>query len=216
MLPVYTIPESITEKIPEAEQRAMEARQNCFVQIGIVGEAVQILHGILESMEVSSSLLEDSVEQQGKSGNIKVINGWKDCDVSITLTLIDLPTIDWAQNIVTPNITRYDCLAEIVGWFRSMKDGKPQIYTIHHPHIKSWGARQFIYNSLKSSESRTKQTITCTLEFDEYDSTSGKSQDRQLGIKTTEKKASAEPQNPVVSDKDRAGLGKLEDIYAKS
>jgi hypothetical protein len=95
-----------------------------------------------------------------------------------------------------------------------MKDGVPRIFTIGHPHVAAWGAREFIYSDLKTSDSRGKKIITCTLEFDEYDSTAGKSQDRQLGAKTAEEGGRAAV-TPPVSDKTRGGLGKLEDRYAK-
>jgi hypothetical protein len=183
------------------------------VSIGVVGEAVRVLPGILESIEISSSLMEDSVQQEGKSGSIKVIHGWKDSDISINLILLDIPTIERGK--VTPNVTRHDCLAQIVGIFKTMKDGKPQIYTVHHPHLVAWGARQFIFAGLKSSESNAKQMIKCTLDFDEFDSTTGKSQDRQIGIQAAEQSAPAAEQEPYIPDNTRAGLGTLEDKFAK-
>jgi hypothetical protein len=93
-----------------------------------------------------------------------------------------------------------------------MKEGLPQIYTIHHPHVAAWGAREFIYNDLKSSDSREKKIITCTLEFDEYDSVTGKSQERQIGTKIAAE-GEAAAGTPPVSDKTRAGLGRLEARY---
>jgi hypothetical protein len=172
------------------------------VSIGVVGEAVHPLPGILESIEVSDSLLVDSVKKEGKSGATKVIHGWEDADVSIKVTLIDNPT---------EGKTRFDYLAEITGWFTKVKDGKPQIFTLNHPLLAAWGSRQFIYYSLNSSETRGKQKISCSLEFDEYDSSTGKSQERQMGAKTAE--TEAVPPQPPVSDKTRMGLGKLEGQY---
>jgi hypothetical protein len=212
ILPSFTIPSNILESLPQAQQWVEKAKENNFISIGVVGEAVRVLPGILESIEISDALLIDTVEQQGKSGDIKVISGWADCDLAINLLLIDIPKI--TGNTMTPTISRYDCLAEMVSTFKKMKDGVPQIYTVHHPHITAWGAKEFVFNSLKSSESRTKGIITCTLEFDEYDSTAGKSQDRQIGIIITEQEEAAEPQNPYVPDHTRRGLGKVEDTYA--
>jgi hypothetical protein len=214
ILPAYNIPEAIVKAIPQIRQWAEKSKEENYVSIGAVGEAVHVLPGFLESIEVSDSLLEDSVEQEGQSGSIKIIHGWKDCDVSITLTLIDIPTIDMANYTVTPNVSRYDCLKEIAGWFKKMRDGMPQIYTIHHPHVAAWGAREFIFNELKSSQSRAQQIITCTLDFDEYNSTTGKSQDRQIGIQIVEQSRKNEDAPPVADDT-RAGLGKLENKYAK-
>jgi hypothetical protein len=213
ILPSPAVPEAIAAKISQIRQWTENARNERFVSIGAVGEAVHVLPGFLDSIEVSSSLLEDNVELEGQSGSVKVVHGWKDCDVSINLILIDIPVINGSQ--VTPQVSRFDCLAEIAAWFKKMKDGKPQVYTIHHPHIAAWGAREFIYYSLKSSQSREKQIITCTLEFDEYNSTSGKSQERQIGIDLAAQAEAAAPPSPPVDDGTRRGLGELEAQYAK-
>jgi hypothetical protein len=52
------------------------------------------------------------------------------------------------------------------------------------------------------------------LDFDEFDSTIGKSQDRQLGIREFKQSAPQVEQTPYIPDKTRNGLGKLEDHYA--
>jgi hypothetical protein len=213
ILPAYTPPESIIQYLPEVRAWAEQARDEGFLSIGVVGEAVHVLPGFLDSIEASSSLLEDSVEQEGKSGTIKVIHGWKDCDVSINLILLDIPIVDSAQCKVTPDITRHDCLSQIAALFKKMKDGQPQIYTVHHPHLVAWGAREFIFAGLKSSESRGKGILTCTLDFDEYDSTVGKSQDRQIGIQQVEQSAPPAEQEPYIPDETRSGLGKVEAKY---
>jgi hypothetical protein len=213
ILPAFSVPATILESLPQAQQWIEKARQNNTIAIGVVGEAVRVLPGILDSIEVSDALLVDTVEQQGKSGDIKVISGWADCDVAINLLLIDIPKIEGTK--VIPDTSRHDCLAEMVSWFKRMKEGVPQIYTVHHPHIIAWGAKEFIFKSLKSSENRTKGIITCSLAFDEYDSTAGKSQDRQIGVIITEQEKAAEPQNPPVSDHTRLGLGKIEESYAR-
>jgi hypothetical protein len=174
------------------------------VSIGIVGEAVHTLPGILESIEVSDSLLVDSVKKEGKSGSTKVVHGWEDADVSIKITLIDDPA---------GGKTRFDFLAEIAGWFTKVKDGKPRVFTLNHPLLAAWGSRQFIYYSLNSGETRGKQKINCSLEFDEYDSSTGKSQERQLDAQSAGGEAS--PPEPPVSDKDRMGLGKMEAIHGR-
>ena len=184
-----------------------------FVKIGVAGEGEpRTLPGILDSIEVSDALLVDSAETEGKSGSVKIISGWADADVAIKLLLIDIPNI--TNEAVTPYVTRFDCLKEIAGVFRQMKNGKPRVYTILHPHVAAWGIREFVFNSLKSEESRGKRIITCSLEFDEFDSVSGKSQDRQLGPPPAAATVEAAAV-PLVGGKDRAGLGELEAKYAK-
>jgi hypothetical protein len=210
-------------------QWVQQSKESGLVSIGIVGEAVYVLPGILDSIEVKSSLLTENISQQGKSGEVKIVSGWSDADVSITLILLDIPKLDIAAGTATPDITRHDCLAEITATFKQMKeDGEPQTYTIHHPHIKAWGAREFLFSDLKSSESRGRQKITCTLEFDEYDSAAAKMQERQLAAaqaeaaqngkpskpKKAKKGEAALPTQPLVADRTRRGLGNLEAQYA--
>jgi hypothetical protein len=44
------------------------------------------------------------VETADKSGSVKIISGWADADISITLLLIDIPK--YTGNTVTPDQTR--------------------------------------------------------------------------------------------------------------
>jgi hypothetical protein len=204
--------------LPAIRSRAAEfnswierVRAENFVKIGVVGEGEpRTLPGILDSIDVSDALLVDNAETEGKSGSVKIISGWADVDLTINLFLIDIPKI--TNESVTPFVTRFDCLKEIAGYFKQIKDGKPRVYTILHPHVAAWGIREFVFNSLKSGESRGKRIITCSLEFDEFDSVSGKSQDRQLGLPPAPPAETAA--TPLVSDEDRAGLGKLGAAYA--
>jgi hypothetical protein len=183
-----------------------------FIKIGVSGQGDPVyLPAILDSIEVSGSLLVDEAGSEGKSGSVKIISGWADCDVAVNLILIDIPLENGRE--LTPNVTRFDCLKEITQVFKRLDGNRPCVYTLQHPHISAWGAREFIFNSLKSSESRGKRTINCTLEFDEFDSAIGKSQDRQLGAASDTAVVTSE--NPVVPDTTRRGLGELEARYAK-
>jgi hypothetical protein len=185
-----------------------------FVKAGVSGEGEpQTLPGILDSISVGGKLLEDNVETADKSGSVKIISGWSDCDLSISLILIDIPT--YTADTVTPGVTRFDCLKQISQTFKRQKDAKPCVFTVQHPHINAWGLSEFIFVDLKSRESRGKRIITCTLEFDEYDSRSGKSQDRTLGATISMDAAATTSENPVVTDEQRAGLGAMEAKYGR-
>jgi hypothetical protein len=208
-----TLPE-ILSRASEFNQYIKQVNAENFIKIGVSGEGEpKMLPGIMDSIQVGDSLLEDSVETADKSGSVKIISGWADADISITLILIDIPA--YTHNMVTPATTRFDCLAEIVKVFKQMEERKPCVYTVQHPHINAWGLREFIFVNLKSSEDRKKRIITCTLEFDEFDSGSGKSQDRQLGMSESTASAEAKSENPIVADETRRGLGALEGTYAK-
>jgi hypothetical protein len=209
--PGNTIP-TILARAAEFNQYIEKVSAENFVKVGVVGEGEpRVLPGILDSIAVGDALITDDAETEGKSGSVKIISGWADADVTISLLLIDIPKV--TNEAVTPNVTRFDCLKEIASYFKQMKDGKPRVYTIQHPHVAAWGIREFIFNDLKTTESRGRRIITATLEFDEFDSTSGKSQDRQLSAAVDTTVVTSE--NPVVGDDTRRGLGKLEGQYAK-
>jgi hypothetical protein len=218
-LPDFTFPgdtlPGILSRANEFNQYVEQVSAENFIKIGVSGEGEpRLIPGILDSVEVSDALLTDDAKTSGKSGSVKIISGWADSDVTINLLLIDIPSI--TNNAIIPNVTRFDCLREIIRYFKQMKEGKPRVYTIQHPHLKAWGLQELLFNSLKSSESRGKRIITCTLEFDEFDSVAGKSQDRQLGAAQNAAAAQEEKSiTPPVSDKTRGGLGKLEAQYAK-
>ena len=186
-----------------------------FIKAGVSGEGEGVtLPGILDSISVGDSLLEDSVETADKSGSVKIISGWADADISITLLLIDIPT--YTADTFTPGVTRFDCLKQIAGTFRQKdSEGKPCVYAIQHPHFSAWGIREFLFSKLKSSESRVKRIITCTLDFTEFDSTVGKSQDRLLASMEAEAAAPVTSETPEIGNDQRAGLGKMEGKYGR-
>jgi hypothetical protein len=186
-----------------------------FIKAGVSGEGDgATLPGILDSISVGDSLLEDSVETADKSGSVKIISGWADADISITLLLIDIPT--YTAEAFTPGVTRFDCLKQIAGTFRQKdSDGKPCVYAIQHPHFSAWGIREFLFSKLKSAESRGRRIITCTLEFNEFDSAVGKSQDRLLASMEAAQAAPVTSEDPVIGNDQRAGLGKMEGKYGR-
>jgi hypothetical protein len=186
-----------------------------FIKAGVSGEGEPVtLPGILDSISVGDSLLEDSVETADRSGSVKIISGWADADISITLLLIDIPT--YTAQAFTPGVTRFDCLKQITGTFRQKdSEGKPCVYAIQHPHFSAWGLRKFLFSKLKSSESRGKRIITCTLDFTEFDSTVGKSHDRLLVSMEAAATAPVTSENPEIGNEQRAGLGKMETKYGR-
>ncbi len=226
-LPDFSFPSNshpaILARAAEFERYIEKVSEENFIKMGIVGDGQPVwIPGIVESIAVSDSLLVDSINTKGTSGSTKIISGWADSDITIQLILIDLPR--YSSDSIVPDITRFDCLKEIRKRFKAQKDGTPCVYTLQHPHIQAWGLKDFIFNDLKSSETRGKRIIHCTLEFDEFDSVSRKSQDRQLlssgqlPFEKSSSRASAKPTRsvkPLVADDKRAGLGKLEAKYAK-
>jgi hypothetical protein len=172
-----------------------------------IGSPPEELPGIVESIEVSDALLIEDADTQGRSGKVKIVQGWDDADLLITLSLLDNPGA---------GKTRWDYLKQIAGVFKKVADsGKPEVYLLTHPMINAWGVKQLLFSNLRSSEMRTRRKVSLTLEFVEYDPTAGIVQDRQAPA--GEAKTADEPvsQTPIVSDQQRRGLGSLEERYAK-
>jgi hypothetical protein len=211
--PSGTLP-AILSRSAEFNSYIEKVNAENFVAVGVSGEGEpQVLPGILDSIEVSDSLLVDDAEMSDKSGSVKIISGWSDSDITINLLLIDIPKA--TNEAVVPNITRFDCLKQITSVFKQMKDGAPRVYTIAHPHIAAWGLREFIFNGLKSSESRGKRIISCSLEFDEFDSVSGKSQDRALGASVAMESPAVISQDPEVPEETKREFGAQEAKYVE-
>jgi hypothetical protein len=68
---------------------------------------------------------------------------------------------------------------------------------------------------LKSSESRGKRIITCTLDFAEFDGIIGKSQDRMLVSMEAAAAVPVTSEDPPIGNEQRAGLGRMEERYGK-
>ena len=176
-----------------------------------IGSPPEELPGIFESIRISNSLLTEDAEIQGRSGKVKIVQGWDDVAIAISLSLIDHPG---------SGKTRWDYLEQITGAFKKVADdGKPEIYTLSHPMISSWGTKKLIFSNLETTENRTRRKITVNLNFMEYDSAPGIIQDRQSSSSAAEGPNQADiaaaQERMLVSDSQRAGLGKQEERFAK-
>jgi hypothetical protein len=170
-----------------------------------IGSPPEDLPGIIESVDISDSLLIENTGVQGRSGKVKVIQGWDDVDLKITLSLIDNPRA---------RQTRFDYLKIITGIFKKVgEDGKPEVYTLCHPMINAWNTKQFVISSLRTTESRNRRIIHVTIEFIEHDSFSGVIQERQSTNDTAD--TTEIETAPLVSDEQRRDLGQLENRYAQ-
>jgi hypothetical protein len=171
-----------------------------------IGSPPEALPGIVESVKISAALLIEGAGMQGRSGKVKVVQGWNDADLLITLSLIDDPGA---------GKTRWDSLKQIAGVFKKVSgNGKPEVYTLSHPMTGAWGTKQLLFTSLESTEYRNRRKISVSLEFVEYDSAAGVIQDRQGTAAEAKDAEPAMAPAPVVSDQQRRGLGRLEDRFA--
>jgi hypothetical protein len=187
-----------------------------------IGSPPAPLPGIVESVRINDSLLIENADIQGRSGKVKVVQGWDDVAVSISLSLID----DGKGK------TRWDMLKEITGVFKKVADnGKPELYAVSHPMIAAWGTKKLLLSSLESTESRTRRKISVSMDFVEHDSAAGIVQERQPAAPAAAAKGGMPPDlaqfaandraarygqpDPaaLVSDRQRGGLGKLEERF---
>ena len=176
-----------------------------------IGSPPEPLPGIIESIQISDSLLLDNAEIQGRSGKTKIVQGWDDAAVSITLSLID----------DTKNKkTRWDLLERITGVFKKVGgDGKPELYTLSHPMVKAWKTHAVLFSSLETTENRTRRKITASLEFVEYDNSPGLIQDRQgsaaqAQTQNNQANIATARERMLVSAGQRSGLGRMEERFA--
>jgi hypothetical protein len=168
-----------------------------------IGSPPEPLPGIVESIKINDSLLMEDTEVQGRSGKVKIVQGWDDADLLISMSLIDNPGA---------GKTRWDYLKQITAAFKKVAgNGKPEIYTLSHPMINSWGVKQLLFTSLETTEGRTRRKITVALEFTEYDSSAGIVQERQ---KTKQENIAKAQEEMRISDQQRRGLGTMEARFA--
>jgi hypothetical protein len=175
-----------------------------------IGSPPQELPGIFESIKISNSLLKENSEMQGRSGQVKIVQGWDDVGILITLSLIDNPRA---------GMTRWDYLNHIAGVFKKVVDnGKPEIYTLSHPMINAWGVKQLLFSTLETAEYRKRRKVAVTLVFEEHDSATGLIQTRQsssdAAAQANQADLSAAQERMLVSDGQRAGLGRQEERFA--
>jgi hypothetical protein len=171
-----------------------------------IGSPPETLPGIVESVKINDSLLMEDTEVQGRSGRVKIVQGWDDAGLLISMSLIDGPGA---------GKTRWDYLKQITAAFKKVaNNGKPEIYMLSHPMINAWGVRQLLFTSLETTESRTRRKITVALEFAEYDSSAGIVQERQENAAQAQQAAPEAAPAPIVSDQQRRGLGAMEARFA--
>jgi len=167
-----------------------------------IGSPPEILPGIVDRIRIGNSLLIDAAEVQGRSGRVKVVRGWNDAAVSVSLILLDDPG---------RGLSRWDALKRLAGAFRKVGGGgKPETYTLGHPMIAAWGTRRMLFEGLETGGDRRRGLITATLEFVEYDSSAGIVQERQAAETLAGLSAPPVFPAPAVSEARRLLLAALE------
>ncbi len=171
-----------------------------------IGSPPKKLPGILESIEIGGSLIIENAQMQGQSGTTRIVHGWNDSDVSITVSLID--------DTVSKK-SRFDLLAEIVAVFKKVSSsGSPEVYTLSHPMMTAWGIKTLLFSDLKTSESRGRKKVSVKLEFKEHEIAVGVSQERKAAVARATTQTSAASKDAVaVPDSAARSLAELERKY---
>jgi len=115
-----------------------------------------VLPGVFQSLSVNGEIQVDS-GGDGSSKPRKVMRGYNDKKISLSLILVE-----------KKESTVYQQLSAVEKIFRRENDRVPQIYTIVHDHIEARDIDQVLFQSLSSAEDNTTNTITLTLQFEEF------------------------------------------------
>lgn len=124
---------------------------------GIIKLDDTTLKGILQSLSINGEIIVDSSNGAADNNTTKVMRGYKDKTVSISLKII--PTEDK---------TVYDILEELEEIFKNEEDQTPKVYTLLNKHTVARGIDRVLFTSLSSSEDNTQESISVSLNFEEF------------------------------------------------
>lgn len=125
---------------------------------GIITLNGEELPGLLRSLSVDGKVRFDEQKVDGASGKKKTPQGFEDCDISVSLYLLN-----------DDESSCYDKLSQLNEMFRKT-DAKanPQIYEISNHHISFRGIRKVVFSKLSTSENDKTDEIVATLGFVEH------------------------------------------------
>ncbi|MGL5956787.1 MAG: hypothetical protein ACRC0X_09380 [Brevinema sp.] len=135
------------------------------------GEEI-LLPGVLQNLSVNGEILIDSNNSASSGAPQKVMRGYKDRTVNISLRLLEVPKSienDREKNVQT-EIEKYpyDILEELNQLFQNKEDGIPIVYTLFNDHTVARGINEVLFTGLSSYEDNSTNTITVTLTFEEF------------------------------------------------
>ena len=139
--------------------------------------------GVLQSLSVNGEIVIDSNNSASDGEPLKTMRGYKDKTISMSLKLLPVPkkADDMIQkteealsedelNELKTEIekTPYQILEEIEQIFMNKEDKTPKVMTLFSPHILARRINEVVFTGLSSSEDNTTETITITLNFEEF------------------------------------------------
>ena len=136
------------------------------------------LPGVLQSLSVNGEIVIDSNNSASAGEPLKTMRGFKDKTVSMSLRLLPIPkdVSDSVKSVTSGAFakeiaiekTPYQILEELEQVFRNKEDKTPKVMSITNFHTAARKINEVVFTSLSSSEDNATETITVTLNFEEF------------------------------------------------
>ncbi len=124
---------------------------------GLVKLDGEELEGVLQSLSVNGEVIIDSNNSASNNQPQKVMRGYKDKSVSITLLIVE-----------KEDKTVYEILEEIENIFQDKEDNIPKVFTLFNKHTVARGIDEVVFTGLSSAEDNSTDTLALTLKFEEF------------------------------------------------
>jgi len=124
---------------------------------GIIKLGDKVLSGIFQSLSINGEILVDSNSSPTSNLPRKVMRGYKDKTISLSLLLLP-----------TDNKTVYEHLEELELLFRDEKNNVPKVFNIVNPHTMARNIDKVIFTGLSSSENNENNMINVSITFEEF------------------------------------------------
>jgi hypothetical protein len=122
-------------------------------------EQAKTLPGIIQDISVSGELTINEKLRNGMNGTVKTVRGFQEQTITLSLLLVDgaSSAIDQLSYIQNTFLTRN-------------KDGSFVKFSLNHPVLVASNVRGVLFKKLTKSINSQDNSISCNLEFLEYDS----------------------------------------------
>ncbi len=124
---------------------------------GIVKLDGVALEGVFQSLSVNGEIIIDSNNSPSNDTPRKVMRGYKDKTVSLTLRILP-----------TDEKTVYEILEEIENLFQDKEDNIPKVMVLYNYHTMARGIDEVLLTGMSSSEDNSTNTLDVTLKFEEF------------------------------------------------
>jgi hypothetical protein len=172
--------------------------------------------GIVHSITVGAEVLFDDVKETDASKTVKVLTGFKDATVTVSLSIVDpyinIDSSKWNEQkkalegslaplVAVPSgvsygTDRYAELKKLNDLFRYTEKGCPVVYVVNNKHLQARGIATLVFSGMESVEE--DWGIACTLSFVEHNKKIEKTSETQ---KKNDDAAAAKAAAPAANKK---------------